>query len=183
MPQVLNTACPTMWCLNDKLVRSIHTHRGDECIFALTDYSKDPQRDGQLIRDLSEQYGGRLLFWPQGDGDLDYCRALGYAGRAIDRSLSSLLHLLSSGVNYDYVGTRLHAGILCLEHRVRSLIVSIDNRAREIANDTGLPSVDRDDRAGLLRWLEGGTTMKLHLPLADIERWRRQFTSATVLAA
>lgn len=175
VPKVYNTACPTMWCLTEDLIRSIPFNKGDECIFSLTDYSKDPQLDGQLIRDLSEHYDGRLLFWPQGAGDLQYCRSLGYAGRVIDRSLSSLLHLLSSGGHFDYVGTRLHAGILCLEHRVRSMIISIDNRAQEIAADTGLTSVRRNDRAALLEWLGGDKKMCVNLPLGHIERWRQQF--------
>jgi len=178
IPRVSNTACPTMWCLTDELVRSIHIGKGDECIFSLTDYSKDPRLDGQLIRDLSEHYGGRLLFWPQGDGDLDYCRSLGYTGRVIDRSLPSLLKMLSSGGQFDYVGTRLHAGILCLEHRVRSLIISIDNRAREIAADTGLPCVARNDRDALLGWLTGSVDgIRLHLPRNDIDHWKRQFSA------
>lgn len=175
IPKVSNTACPTMWCLKDELVESIHRHKGDECIFALTDYAKDPPLDGQLIRDLNQNYGGKLQFWPQGDGDVDYCRSLGYTGRVIERSLTGLLNLLTSGVQFDYVGTRLHAGILCLEHRVRSLIISIDNRANEIAVDTGLPAVARHDRAALLAWLEGETEARVRLPVNEIRRWQQQF--------
>lgn len=178
VPKVSNTACPTMWCLTEDLIASIRTHKGDECIFSLTDYSKDPQLDGQLIRDLSKLYGGRLLFWPQGDGDLDYCRSLGYTGHAIDRSLSSFLQLLSSGTQFDYVGTRLHAGVLCLEHRVRSLIISIDNRAQEIAADTGLPAVARSDRASILKWVEGDTVARIRLPANEIDQWRQQFRNS-----
>lgn len=179
VPNVSNTACPTMWCLTNELIGSIHRHKGDECIFSLTDYSKDPQLDGQLIRDLMELYSGRLLFWPQGNGDLDYCRSLGYTGRVLERSLPSLLSILLSGTQFDYVGTRLHAGVLCLEHRVRSLIISIDNRAKEIATDTGLPTVSRSDRASLLRWIEGDTAMHIRIPNSEINRWRQQFRNST----
>lgn len=178
VPRVTNTACPTMWRLTNEVTGKIRTSKGTECIFALTDYSKNPRLDGQLIQDLSASYGGRLLFWPQGEGDLQYCRALGYSGRVLDRSLDALLSLLSSGTGYDYVGTRLHAGILCLEHGVRSLIISIDNRAREIATDTGLPSVEREDRIGLLHYLEGESKVRIRLPLEEIERWRSQFHEA-----
>jgi Polysaccharide pyruvyl transferase len=175
LPKVSNTACPTMWCLKDVLVDSIHQHKGDECIFALTDYAKDPKLDRRLIRDLNEHYGGHLLFWPQGDGDIDYCRSLGFTGRIIERSLTALLILLKSGVHFDYVGTRLHAGVLCLEHRVRSLIISVDNRATEIAADTGLPTARRHDRTALLAWLEGNTEARVRLPMNEIERWQQQF--------
>lgn len=175
LPKVSNTACPTMWRLTEDLVRSIHRHKGDECIFSLTDYSKDPHLDSQLIKDLTALYNGRILFWPQGNGDLDYCKSLGYTGRVIDRSLSSLVSILSSGTQLDYVGTRLHAGILCLEHRVRSLIISIDNRAQEIAADTGLPVVARNDRAGLLNWVNGDAVTCVRLPVNEIALWRQQF--------
>lgn len=178
IPKVSNTSCPTMWCLKEELVDSIHRHKGSECIFSLTDYSKAPQLDGQLIRDLNEYYDGQLLFWPQGAGDIDYCRSLGYTGRVIERSLTSLLDLLTSGIQFDYVGTRLHAGVLCLEHRVRSLIISIDNRAYEIAADTGLPVVARHDRAALLEWLEGNTNARVRLPTNEIRRWQQQFRVA-----
>jgi polysaccharide pyruvyl transferase WcaK-like protein len=83
--------------------------------------------------------------------------------------------LLNSGAQFDYVGTRLHAGVLCLEHRVRTLIVSIDNRAREIAADTGLPCVARTDRAGLMHWIDGNEKTNLRLPKDEISTWRRQF--------
>lgn len=176
VPKVLNTACPTMWCLTPEKLRSIHTDRGDECIFSLTDYSKNPVQDGQLLVDLAKHYGGRLLFWPQGDGDLEYCRSLGYSGRVIDRSLHSLLKLLSSGTKFDYVGTRLHAGIICLEHDVRTLIIAIDNRAKEISTDTGLPAVAREDRNGLLQWIVGNSRTNIRLPTSDIYQWKSQFS-------
>lgn len=179
--KVSNTACPTMWCLTEENIASIHTYKGDECIFSLTDYSRDPQTDGLLIRDLSELYSRRTLFWPQGNEDLEYCRSLGYTGRAIDRSLTSYLQLLSSGTRFDYVGTRLHAGVLCLEHCVRTLIIGVDNRAKEIAADTGLPTVDRNDRLGLLKWVEGDTDVHIHLPATEIDGWRQQFHASACL--
>lgn len=183
LANVSNTACPTMWCLNDESISSIHSKKGDECIFSLTDYSKDPRADGQLVRALIKQYRGRTLFWPQGDGDLEYCRSLGYSGRVIDRSLSSFLQILSSGSLFDYVGTRLHAGILCLEHRVRSLIISVDNRAREIAMDTSLPTVARNDHGGLLKWIDGDEDLRINLPATSINSWREQFRSVEGLKA
>jgi polysaccharide pyruvyl transferase WcaK-like protein len=183
IPKVMQTACPTMWALTEDLLSSIHTQKGDECIFSLTDYSKNPELDKQLIKDLSKQYAGRLIFWPQGAGDLEYCRSLGYTGRIIERSLSSLMQLLSSGSLLDHVGTRLHAGILCLEHRVRSLIISVDNRAKEIAFDTGLPTVAREDREALLRWIEGSDVVRIRLPMNEISRWRQQFRNPVYSAA
>lgn len=170
---VINTACPTMWCLTDSHLKTIHRDRGDECIFALTDYSKDPANDGQLISALKATYGSRLLFWPQGKGDLQYARSLGYEGRAIDESLEALIRVLNSGTKFDYIGTRLHAGVLCLEHRVRTMIIAIDNRATEIGKDTGLPIVPRGDIKGIKDWLIESGAIQLKLPADNIERWKQ----------
>lgn len=175
IPRVLNTACPTMWRLSPDLVGSIRTTKGKECIFSLTDYAQDPASDGQMLRTLKASYAGRLLFWPQGDGDIEYCRSLGYDGKVLDRSLKSFESILRGGVDFDYVGTRLHAGVFCLEHRVRTLIVSIDNRAAEIGRDTGLPLVQRGDTGALEAWLRGSVDCKVVLPAEAIERWKAQF--------
>ena len=42
----------------------------------------------------------------------------------------------------DYVGTRLHAGIRAVQKSVRTFIVTIDNRAKEISKDIYLNSSD-----------------------------------------
>lgn len=177
LSQVLNTACPTMWCLTPDFIGSLRRTRANSCIFSLTDYDKNPSADAQLIKELGRLYANNLLFWPQGAGDLDYVRALGYTGPVIERSLESFLKVLTSGVEYDYVGTRLHAGILCLEHGVRSLVITIDNRAKEISADTGLPTLERGDVNGLATWVEGGDCAGISLPIDNINAWRRQFIS------
>jgi hypothetical protein len=178
LPQVINTACPTMWCLTPDFVRSLRRTRANSCIFSLTDYDKDPNADKQLIRELGLLYDSNLLFWPQGAGDLEYVRALGYSGPVIERSFESFLNVLTSGFEYDYVGTRLHAGILCLEHGVRSLVIAIDNRAKEISADTGLPTIERGDVTELVKWVERGDCAGITIPIEGINAWRRQFISS-----
>lgn len=182
IPQVINTACPTMWCFNLDFVRSLRRTRANSCIFSLTDYDKDPNADGQFVRELGRLYSNKLLFWPQGAGDLEYVQALGYDGPVIERSLQTLLNVLTSGVEYDYVGTRLHAGILCLEHGVRSLVIAIDNRAKEISADTGLPTIERGDVTGLSKWVEGGDCADIRLPVNSIDAWRQQFMPSSSLS-
>lgn len=175
LPRVSNTACPTMWFLTPDFVKNLRRQRASECIFSLTDYDKNPGADLQLIKELSRLYANRLLFWPQGKGDLEYVRALGYDGRSIERSLDAFLNVLNAGIEYDYVGTRLHAGILCLEHGVRSLVVTIDNRAKEISTDTGLPTIMRGDLAGLIQWFENDAGAQISIPLGKIKIWQQQF--------
>lgn len=50
--------------------------------------------------------------------------------------------VLKSG-DIDYVGTRLHAGIHALNHKVRSIIIAVDNRATEMGKDINLPILQR----------------------------------------
>lgn len=48
-------------------------------------------------------------------------------------------------MDIDYVGTRLHGKIRVLNREKRAIILAVDNRAIEIANDTALPVVRRED--------------------------------------
>ena len=169
----INTACPTMWRLSSPHLASIRRSKGAVCLFSLTDYAKDVQQDTALLEMLAKHYAGRLLLWPQGARDLSYVRSLGFQGQAIERSLDSLIDTLRTTDGLDYVGTRLHAGILCLEHGVRSMIVSVDNRATEIHRDTGLSVIERSDLAGLAHWLTHDVSCTLGLPYENIDRWKK----------
>ena len=86
--------------------------------------------------------------WPQGAGDQAYARSLGFKGLVIDRKLESLIRIFETE-EVDYIGTRLHAGILALEHNIKTLIISVDNRAREMGKDLGLPVIARETIADL----------------------------------
>ena len=76
----------------------------------------------------------------------------------------------------DYVGNRLHAGIMALQHGCRSLIIAIDNRALEIAKDTRLPIVDRKNLDTKLEQMvcEKHQT-EIELPWENISIWKQQF--------
>lgn len=172
LPNVINTACPTMWELTPGALADIPVRKAESCLFTFTDYSQDPARDARVLQLLQQAYSGNLTFWPQGTRDLGYLQALGYTGRVLDRSLVALLEFLKRATSLDYVGTRLHAGILCLEHGVRSLVITVDNRATEIARDTNLPIMERNDFPKLSRWLEGETDHRIIVPFDRVERWR-----------
>jgi hypothetical protein len=75
----------------------------------------------------------------------------------------------------DVVGSRLHGGIRALQRGRRAQIMAIDNRAREIARDTGLSVLERDDLAGLRRWIENPAPLRLELPRQAIAEWRESF--------
>ncbi|NCC03121.1 MAG: polysaccharide pyruvyl transferase family protein [Proteobacteria bacterium] len=178
IPHTLNTACPTMWLFTPEFVQGLRRTKVKRCIFSLTDYAKSPVEDAALIAGLKRHYGTNLIFWPQGCGDMAYARSLGYEGDVVERSLASFLNLIQNDDQYDYVGTRLHAGILCIEHGIRSLIIAVDNRAKEIGADTGLPVIMRGDTGALSEWIEGEAPHVIHIPLDSINAWRNQFDAS-----
>ena len=136
--KVINTSCPTMWEIpSPKTIDQKQT----SVIVTLTDYSKDPVSDAKLLS-LARTNFTKVYFWPQGDGDFQYFKSLNSQIEVLDAGLDSLRSKLKSGALY--FGTRLHAGILALQMGRPALIVGIDNRAIEIARDTGLNITSRE---------------------------------------
>jgi len=173
---VLNTSCVTMWGLSDTDMRGIPNIQGDNALLMLTDYARDHERDARLLKTLKERYR-QVYAWPQGTEDSTYLRELEFSGVLLERSLPALDAFIQSGGSFDYIGTRLHGGIRCLQNRRRALIVEVDNRAAEIARDTGLPTVKRDDFTSIQRWIDGAPPPCIRLPLDAIQKWRAQFNT------
>ena len=170
----LNTGCPTMWSFLDQHQVTHRTSRADCVLTMLTDYDRNPAADRVMLELLGKNYS-KVVFWPQGRDDLAYARDLGFSGLVLDRSLAALDRFLADHPHLDYVGTRLHGGIRCLKAGARCLTITIDNRARTIAQDTGLPTALRGDHIALEHWINGAPVPKLHLPEAAIHDWRAQF--------
>lgn len=171
---VLNTGCPTMWPLARRDFRNLPRRSADAVLLMLTDYMPDPVADTALGRLLTKRYG-EVLFWPQGRADLDYVRHLGLPLTLLDHSLPALDALLRSNRIFDYIGTRLHGGVRCLLANRRSLILAVDNRATEIARDTGLQVVPRESLAAIEEWIPSSQPPSIRLDTAAIEEWRSQF--------
>jgi polysaccharide pyruvyl transferase WcaK-like protein len=75
----------------------------------------------------------------------------------------------------DYIGTRLHGGIFALNHGRRGLILEVDNRAKEMGKDFGLPTVVRTDLERIRAWIDRSHPFQIRLDQAAIGRWRDQF--------
>lgn len=174
IPHVLNTGCVTMWGLAEVDAQRIPTDKGENALLMLTDYAKNHEIDARLLKTLKERYK-QVYAWPQGTEDAPYLKELEFSGVVLERSLSALDAFIQSDLSFDYIGTRLHGGIRCLQNRRRTLIIEVDNRAAEIAKDTGLPTLKRDDFTTLGRWIEGSPPPQILLPLKAIQEWRDQF--------
>lgn len=177
---VVNTACPTMWSLTPQRQAEISTTRSDTVVTSITDYCFDPVLDSLMLETLKGLYKN-VVVWVQGSHDIDWCleKIVELSEfRFIGPNIEELNKAISTE-DFDYIGTRLHAGIRCLNGLHRSLIVSIDNRARQIGLDTGLPVVER--RKGfekeIAAWVESPAKTEIELPWQEINRWKAQFSS------
>ena len=75
----------------------------------------------------------------------------------------------------DVLGNRLHGGIRALAKGRRALILEIDNRAREMARESNLPTVRRDDFARMAAWISGSPALNITMPWENIAVWKGQF--------
>ncbi len=173
---VVNTGCPTMWCLTPEHCKGIPVQKAKNAICTITDYHRDAANDGAMLDILLKNYENVYL-WLQGRDDLAYLTELGYQDKLI--LVPSTLEAYDAVLvqdDLDYVGTRLHAGIRALSKGHRSLVVSIDNRAACISADTGLPILKREDvPIALENRLYNTIKTDLALPWDAITLWRKQF--------
>lgn len=177
---VINTGCPTMWPFQDIDSSKTKELKSDMALIMLTDYRKNPDLDRKFLDIITKNYS-RIIFWPQGAGDASYLQSLlDTSGDSIpihmlERSFSSFQKLLASDESFDYIGTRLHGGIKCLLSGRRSLIIEVDNRAKEIGSETNLPTIERDDLEGISQWMKGSSTPKIKINCDSIRLWKSQF--------
>lgn len=173
---VINTACPTMWKLTPEHCSQIKPDKSSEVVFTLTDYNKDYDKDSILVNILLKNYS-KLYFWPQGINDFEYFKELNITDTKIEilnPSLDSFNNVLINK-DVDYIGTRLHAGIKALQNKVRTIIISIDNRAKEKSKSFNLPIVERNGLEDLENLINTKMETKIIIPIDKIRKWRSQF--------
>ena len=177
LPNVLNTGCPTLWSLTPGRVRRTPRHQGENVVTTLNPYMPDQERDREVLRLLARHYRA-VYFWAQTDTDFAYAYELDPSLRFLDPTLEAYDDLLGSEPSLDYVGLRLHGGIRALQHARRTVIIEIDNRAKTMAADFGLPTVDQHDRAGLENRISQPFETRLNLPWKAIEEWKSRLLPA-----
>jgi len=171
---VVNTACPTMWGLSERILSRIPSGKADSVVFTLTDYARDVKQDGLLLAAIQRNYR-QVYFWPQGVSDLGYLQSFSPVDvKVLPPTLSAFDEILTAQESIDYVGTRLHAGIRALQHGRRALVVALDNRASEISRDTGIPVVDRATASDFDSFVASEPLFDISLPWDNIELWKEQ---------
>lgn len=174
-PNILYTACPTLWQLTPQQCRTIPTRRARAAIVSLTYYRPSPA-DADLIRLLQSQYE-TVLFWCQQEQDRQYLKTLPVAGDALTviDDIDTYNRTLAA-TEVDVIGTRLHGGIRALQYSRRALILSVDNRAAELARSSNIPVVDRHDMGAIRGWIGQSSPVSITLPWDAIAVWKKQFS-------
>lgn len=174
---VLYTGCPTMWRLTPEHCSNIPRKKSSNVMSTITDYNRNLDLDKTMLDILINSYE-KVYLWLQGSEDLSYLQEIGYENKVIcvKSKLECYDNILLSG-DIDYVGTRLHAGIRALSYGIRSIIISVDNRAESISKDTNLPIIYRNDIPEKLEskiFSEFETI--INLPWDNINHWLSQFS-------
>lgn len=178
---VINTGCPTMWRLTPEFCTSIPRSKAKNVITTVTDYRQDAEHDNQMLEMLSRNYE-TVYLWIQGKRDEEYIQSLRLPAnlQLIPERLDAYEEYLTKG-NVDYVGTRLHAGIFALNHQVRSIIIAVDNRAIEIAKDTELVVVPRQEIGSKLeKLILDSWETRINMKQDNIRAFKEQFKKVSV---
>lgn len=174
--KAINTGCVTMWGLTREHCKKIKEEKSDNVVFTLTDYNKDEKNDQELIDVLITNYK-KVYFWIQGDEDLDYFNRLKHTEKinVIGPQLNLFKDVLNSD-NIDYVGTRLHAGILALNYKVRTIIIIVDNRAKDIKDTYNIVALERNEiKTKLNDLINSKFKTSININEDNIKLWKEQF--------
>ncbi|MGH7885085.1 MAG: polysaccharide pyruvyl transferase family protein, partial [Thermodesulfobacteriota bacterium] len=121
---------------------------------------------------------------PQGSGDLEYFSEIIDDNKnfvVLERSMESFNKFLINDIDFDYIGTRLHGGIKCLLSKKRSIIIEVDNRAVEVAKDTNLPTIKRDNFKGVVDWINNPRPTDIKINVEEISLWKSQFLNKNAI--
>lgn len=171
----INTGCPTIWNLTKEKCEKIPKDKSKRVVFTLHFGKKDKQRDLFLIDVLRNNYS-KLIFFPQSIEDINYLQELTNIEdiRIIPSSFSAYKELLSEG-ELDYVGVRLHGGIYALSNNTRSIIISIDERMRQIDRLNNLNCLDVENLENLESIINQRISFNVRNDYTVINEWLGQF--------
>lgn len=174
----INTGCPTLWQLTNKHCENIPVEKSEDVVFTLTDYMPDSERDSRMIDILCHNYRN-VWCWLQGSGDMEYFNSLKGSSdfrriKFIDPSLQAYDEFLMNNL-CDYIGTRLHAGIRAMQKGRRSIIVGVDNRAKDMHLTYKLNYIERNNIDRLTTLLNSKIKTNICLDETKIDAFLRQF--------
>ncbi len=171
----INTGCATLWTLTKDHCEKIPHEKSRKVIFTLTDYCRDKIKDKEMIQTLCDEYES-VNYWPQGMFDLDYFNTIkgDCTVDLIGPSLEAYNMFLESN-DCDYVGTRLHAGIKAMQKGKRSIIIGVDNRAKDMYGTFGINLINRNEINQLEKIINNTLITNVHINEDAIKEFISQF--------
>lgn len=173
--KAINTGCPSLWSVNKKMCSKIPKEKSENVVFTLTDYAKNKENDQKLINILNNNYK-KIYIWIQGSNDYNYFKSFDNIQniKIINPTLSEYHKFLDNN-DVDYVGTRLHAGICALKHLKRTIILSVDNRARDMKETYNLNVLERNEINKLEPIINSKFKTNIKIDTKKINQWKKQF--------
>ena len=173
--KAINTGCVTMWKLTPEFCKSIPDQKSNKVVFTLTRRLDKDEKDQFLIDTLVENFE-EVYFWPQGAWDYDYFKQFNHvdAIKVLPPSKDAYHQFLTQNET-DYVGTRLHGGIYAMRHGRRTIIIAIDERAREIHKGNHLNCIEKDEIDKLPSLINSTFETNVVMDFDAINKWKSQF--------
>ena len=173
--KAINTGCVTMWKLTPEFCKSIPDQKSNKVVFTLTRRFDKDEKDQFLIDTLVENFE-EVYFWPQGVWDYDYFKQFDHvdAIKVLPPSKDAYDQFLTQNET-DYVGTRLHGGIYAMRHGRRTIIIAIDERAREIHKGNHLNCIEKDEIDKLPSLINSTFETNVVMDFDAIIKWKSQF--------
>lgn len=176
--QAINTGCPTLWRFTKEFCESIPKRKSQNVVCSVSGHipQRNPDKDKQMLTCLKRNYD-KIYVWVQTAIDEEYFKTLvnedKYPYRFI-YSLNKFKRILENG-NVDYIGTRLHGGVYALQHKVRTIIVAIDERANGFYESNNIPVLQREDIERLDEAINGEVVTDIHVNRKNIATFLSQF--------
>ncbi|MGG0703355.1 polysaccharide pyruvyl transferase family protein [Bacillus paramobilis] len=174
--KALNTGCATMWSLTPEFCKEIPTEKSDSVIFTLTHHLKDLVKDQLLIDVLRRNYKD-VYFWIQDASDFLYFESLSNTEdiKVVPPNIEAYEKVLNTDI--DYIGTRLHGGIFAMRHKKRTIIISIDERARGMSETYNLNLIERADFDNLEKMINSKIITDVKVNFEVVDQWLKQFSN------
>lgn len=169
------TGCPTLWPLTPEHCAKIPHEKSSRVIFTLNGTQRDVEKDQKMIDVLVSNYK-EVFYYDQTIWDMEYFRSLKNIQniKIIGSSLDEYGEVLDSG-DIEYVGVRLHGGVFAMQHGVRSLIVNIDNRARNMSKVNNFNIIERDNIDSLEKIINSSFVTDVKVDYELLNNWLSQF--------
>lgn len=174
--KAINTGCPTLWGFTPEKCAKIPKKKAKNAIISVSGYNeqRNEEKDQQMIDIVNKNYD-TVYAWIQTAVDEDYL--MHFKGVKNIKCIYSLNKFKETILldNVDYIGTRLHGGIFAMQNECRSIIISIDERARGFHQTNNIPILERDKMDELENLINSEFETKIKINQEEINEFIKQF--------